>query len=368
MTKTPLSIIALMSLLVGCALDPDADLESSDEEVRDEPVTTGTDEAGLVNPTPVGPGELIAMVKVFTWRGMCSGVVIANDRVLTAGHCFCTENTVGGNVCDHDATVKVRDNPAGGDAPPGIPGTATVHPGYNPSWTDLQIENDLAVIDLNGTVPSYVVPLDVTTTHVPSNTKVLMAGFGMTGSDCNGNAGTLNKQQARIQEYEDSVSLMRFNPMVTCDGDSGGAVLNLAATKIYGIHSNAVWTPSDGWVSKSINAHHYRDWIKGLTCSAAFWDRCDDKGPMCRCGAGLGDCDIDGDCKAGLHCEEDIGDIFGFPESADVCVAAGPPQGTCSCTNSGVGNVCVQAFNGCSAGFSPQCSPSVGSCGGCTCQ
>ena len=62
---------------------------------------------------------------------------------------MCTDNWVGGNVCDSAATVKFRPDPASPTTPPrSLNGSATFHPGYNPSWLDQQVENDYAIIKL----------------------------------------------------------------------------------------------------------------------------------------------------------------------------------------------------------------------------
>lgn len=50
------------------------------------------------------------------------------------------------------------------------------------------------------------------------------------------------------------------------------------------------------------------------------WDYCF---PQCRCGAGQGDCDADGDCEAGLRCSSDVGRNYGFDPALDVCEIAG---------------------------------------------
>lgn len=42
-----------------------------------------------------------------------------------------------------------------------------------------------------------------------------------------------------------------------------------------------------------------------------------------RCGIGEGDCDADADCRPGLVCGHDIGDMFGLDWSWDVCVLSG---------------------------------------------
>src|SRR5262245_57744508 len=68
---------------------------------------------------PTAPGDLLGMVKVLSNGKMCSGMLIANDTVLTAAHCFCGEDLVGSNSCEKTGSAVFRPNPA-------VPGSSTV--------------------------------------------------------------------------------------------------------------------------------------------------------------------------------------------------------------------------------------------------
>lgn len=356
--------LALVALAPACEAEPFADSEGDAASG-----TAGDVELRIADPTPVPADQMLWMVRVTTSRGSCSGTLIARDTVLTAAHCFCTEDVIGDNSCTTDATVKFRDDPyTAGTVEPTRTGTATIHPNYNPSWPDTEFENDLAVIRLSAKAPAYVPPVEVATSNLASGATVKIAGYGKTGGGCNGSSGTLNYDMVTISGHEDSGKIIRFNDIVFCSGDSGGPVLNSAGTRVHGVHSTESWTLTHGWVNKSISVAPYYNWIKGLTCSSAFWDVCDDKGPICQCGEGGGDCDVNNDCKGSLECRNDVGALFGYDPTADVCLYPGPVQGTCSCGNSGVGNICTAVSDSCSPGFSPTCSSFQGNCGGCTCQ
>jgi hypothetical protein len=299
-------------------------------------------------------------------------MLIANDRVLTAAHCFCTWDYVGSNTCDPAATVRLRDDPATpGINRPTIVGIATTHPSYNPTWTDREIEHDIAVVRLATAAPAYARPFRVAGSRIPSGSTVKIVGFGHTGSGCGGPLGTLNSDILTISQYVDENRIIQFNDQVTCGGDSGGPVLSLDGEVIHGVHSGNWATISHGVVSKSIATYAYHAWIKEHTCATDLWNRCSSKGPLCQCAAGLGDCDADSDCRAGLLCRENVGAVFGLPPSADVCAAPGPVEGTCSCSEGVSGNRCVAAHGGCSAGFTARCNPTRSTasteCGGCSC-
>lgn len=356
------AVIAMLGLTIACDGAPSPDLESVPD--------AGTVSPKVRSPTPTGPNELLFMVKVHTHRGVCSGVAISPDRVLTAAHCLCDEARVDTPQCWTDVAVSPRPDPVTGIQPSSIPGFATPHPAYNPSWVDRQLKHDLAVVDLDAVLPAYVPAIVVSTTMPGINSNVVLAGFGRSGSDCDTPSGPLATQVVRVSDYEEGNQILRFNDPVWCDGDSGGAILDATRTKLVAIISSEAPTVSHGLVNKAVATPYYYPWIKGLTCSSTLDDVCDGRTPMCRCRAGIGDCDTDADCLSGLECRQDAGARFGYPATTDVCAPAGPVEGTCTCQGV-LGGACTRATNECSAGYRASCDPSRRgnglSCGGCVC-
>jgi hypothetical protein len=238
----------------------------------------------VVNPTPVASDELLGMVHVQSAQGLCSGSLIAADTVLTAAHCVCTLNWVGGNVCESSATVTFRPDPANPFATPRtLHGSATFHPDYNPSWTGQQIEHDYAVIKLDGVAPAYARPFIVAEGYATRHSDVLLAGFGHTGSDCSGPSGDPNKMVAKLDDYEDGHDIMRFDDQAICKGDSGGPVLDLDGTHVFGVHSMFAWTIDDGWVSKSDTTGSVFAWLKSFMCKSSTTNSCSGHGDVCSC-------------------------------------------------------------------------------------
>ena len=248
----PLTLMAALAALVALAgCDPALD---GDEAM--EPEEVGTAEFPIRDAHPAAADELLGLVRIETSRGNCSGTVIAPDAVLTAAHCFCSEDTIGSNDCSHGALVTYRPNPAVPGAPSvQLSGTATIHPDYNPSWTEGQYEHDLAVVEVNGVAPPHVPVIDVPDAYLPAGTIVRLAGFGRTGSECNGTSGTLSSDTADIEDYEDGHDIMTFDDFVWCPGDSGGAILDSTGL-LYGVIS--METP---WTQKAIATGSETEWL-----------------------------------------------------------------------------------------------------------
>ncbi len=300
--------------------DPFVDAHDSDGQSEG-----GDREPRVVEPNPVPAEELLGVVRVSSSVGACSGVLIADDTVLTTAGCLCADDLLGGDVCVGTVTVTFRDDPGtAGTSLPSRSGTVMVHPGHRLSWATHQLENDLAIITLGRSAPSYVDPLDVATTNLPAGSTVQVVGFGKIGGSCRAATRTPNFDVVTIDGYEDGGKIMRLDDPAVCEGDSGGAVLNLAGTKIYGVHSARHWTFSRGWESRSVAGGPYRGWIKEQTCSSSFRSACDGKGPICQCGEGGADCDFDSDCKGALVCTHDVGAELGLRSTADVCLEPRP--------------------------------------------
>jgi hypothetical protein len=267
------SMLALYAALTGC-LEADETSQTSQE---------------IANPVPVGPTQLLGIVRVSTAQGSCSGTLIAADSVLTSAHCFCTFNMVGGNVCSSAATVTFRPGPNDPNQQSVVrTGVAVIKPGYNPSWIQGVIEEDLAVITLNGIAPPYAQPIRVAQTYLPIGTVVFDAGYGFTGANCAGPIGTLFTGSGPISGYESAYhdrESMRFDTRLFCKGDSGGPVLSSldpTTMRVHAVNSSE----QSGTNNATVTTQHF-NWITGNVCrsSVANPNRCTGWGDPCSCTA-----------------------------------------------------------------------------------
>jgi Trypsin/FG-GAP-like repeat len=226
------------------------------------------------DPTSVPDGELMGMVRVTGRSGRGTGMVIGSKTVLTAAHIVCTEDWVGGNDCDSRALVEFQDDPHTPELDqPKLSGTVTVHPHYNPSWMDAEIEHDLAIITLDDMSPAYATPLIVSADYLAVGSTVMLVGQGRIGSDCSdGNGAFVNFQLTTVRDYGDPYDRQMQYDDVGCPGDSGGAVLDAAGSRLHGVHSyDSLWG-----ADKAITTAFEFDWIESHACLSHRLNQCSD--------------------------------------------------------------------------------------------
>jgi hypothetical protein len=196
--------LALSLILPSCTEIDDYDLGAVASDLRD--------------PTAVSAVDLPGMVQVEGSESACSAMVITNRALLTAAHCLCEPNAGAPNgvVCESEASVVYRSGFLVGG------GAIHIHPQYIGG-----VAHDLAIVTFEQELSSNVTPFIVANeTHPPEGTRVMVAGFGYTGANCNGGSIGLGYALAEITSYDNGHdAIIIDSPQHVCDGDSGGAVI-----------------------------------------------------------------------------------------------------------------------------------------------
>jgi hypothetical protein len=201
--------------------------------------------------------------------GLCSGVVIAQNTILTAAHCVTkTATEVRVHYRDlHDKPILLT------------PRRVRIHPQYIPDAIETRRKTiDLAVVELAQLLPAAFKPMPLATTTAAHGDEVQLLGFGLTNERNPDTGGSLLSTRLRlIEPYGKSALLLwarGFKPAPegdtttsktasklnirrgACGGDSGGALVSEAGQLIAittwstGIHKAACGDLTQGvWIA-----------------------------------------------------------------------------------------------------------------------
>jgi len=202
------TFLALILLLASCGKS-----ELSSTEILSSSIMSGTkidsrDELGKVT---VGVTDADS-------TKICTGSIISSNIILTAAHCVEKQDAkkmrivFGSKITDSKNTVKVE--------------AVAVHKDY---FHNTSVGNDLALIKIEGTVPSKYKVLDIERSSLltlEKGTPIQVAGFGKNKTGFfGGGAGTLRKGQVSLDQYSAEEKLLvldQSNENGICNGDSGG--------------------------------------------------------------------------------------------------------------------------------------------------
>ncbi len=221
-----------------------------------------TSEVKIRNGENVGAEEggpfLRATVAILSNSGLCTGTVVAEDLILAAGHC---EGAIkGGRVVfgNHlqraTAIVDVADYRS------------------NKNWEGNQ-KIDVALIKLNGTIPSGWYPVPIYEGDLNGGEGVVLAGFGSTGiTDGSGVDGQLRKTSAQFKFVDRDALYVEGSGTGVCSGDSGGPLFIFRDNKTYvagaastsNVNGNQCIDGSH-YASTKFNAGTLKQWAREMT-------------------------------------------------------------------------------------------------------
>jgi hypothetical protein len=145
--------------------------------------------------------------------GICSGIALSFDVVLTAAHC------VGGHVRWRDAD---------GATHAAAPDAVAVHPQFQPYTDARQVVLDLALLKWTGGLPAAYRPASLGEDVLWRGDTAVMTGFGESQQGQADTAGTLRSVESVVITpfgFDERVAwLGRDTPAGACRGDSGGAL------------------------------------------------------------------------------------------------------------------------------------------------
>ena len=190
--------------------------------------------------------------------GVCTGVVLAPEIVLTAAHCL---------VGSAEIRIHYRD---GSDPVLIAPAARAVHPGYDAGAVKGRRRSiDLALLRVPNALPARFTPATLSSTSPDKGQAVIVAGYGLSREGDPRSTGTY--RTARIQAVEpygrSSILLWAAAPSAApagaCEGDSGGPISDEAGA----VMAVTTWargggTAQCGSMTQGILVGPQRAWIE----------------------------------------------------------------------------------------------------------
>jgi hypothetical protein len=189
--------------------------------------------------------------------GVCSGVVVARDAVLTAAHCVT-------GAPEH--RVHFRD--ASGQPVLIVPAAKAVHPGYDPAAIERRRRSiDLALIRLPEPLPARFDTATLTAAGAVRDERVTLGGWGVLREGDSRTTGTFRTASLGVVEpYGPSrILIWAQDPeragAGACRGDSGGPILRGSAVVAVTTWASGGAGRDCGGFTQGVLVGAQRDWI-----------------------------------------------------------------------------------------------------------
>lgn len=183
--------------------------------------------------------------------GVCTGVVVARDAVLTAAHCV--------------AAAESRVHYRGDDGAPVLlqPRARAVHPGYDRGAIQGRRRSvDLALVRLAEPLPARFATAALQAAPPRAGRSVTLGGYGVARPGDARSTGTFRTATLPVVEPHGPSRILVWLKGAgagACTGDSGGPILDEA-----GVAAIATWATGAGGcgaISQGVLVGPQRDWI-----------------------------------------------------------------------------------------------------------
>lgn len=224
-------------------------------------VTLATPAVAIIGGTPGGKAERASLMVLNSRGGVCSGIILAADVVLTAAHCV-------------PPGLELRVHYKNLDGSPAliIPAAISLHPGYDAKAINKRTRSiDLALLRLPASLPTRFAVANLSADAPRAGTLITIAGWGVSTEGDARTTGTFrNAGLSVIEPYgPSSILLWAADPKgggkragaSVCQGDSGGPMLLEDAVVAVSSWSTGAAGKTCGLLTQGIRLGPQRDWI-----------------------------------------------------------------------------------------------------------